>query len=136
MTWKDIPGFEGRYQANPDGRIRTLAWRCNLTPVKRRRKPPQIRELKPSLGDDYPRVQLGAGNHRHVHELILLTFVGPRPPGFECNHDNGIKADNRLANLAWVTPSENQAHAWKTGLHGEKSLQAVKKNLSFAARGL
>lgn len=50
-----------------------------------------------------------------VSRLVLLTFAGPAP-GKEANHINGIKSDNRLSNLEWVTGDENQAHAVKFGL--------------------
>ena len=52
-------------------------------------------------------VALGRGNSRCVHELVLLAFVGAKPPKHECRHLNGDPADNRLENLAWGTRSEN-----------------------------
>lgn len=51
------------------------------------------------------------------HRLLLQTFK-PRD-GFEslyANHINGIKGDDRLDNLEWVTPKENVEHAGLTGL--------------------
>ena len=53
---------------------------------------------------------------RLIHRLVLLTFIGKCPKGYECNHKNGIKTDNRLENLEWVTSSENHIHAYKIGL--------------------
>lgn len=49
-----------------------------------------------------------------VHRLMLLAFVGPSE--MHCNHKNGIKADNRLENLEYVTRSENTKHAIDMGL--------------------
>lgn len=51
-----------------------------------------------------------------IHYLVMITYVGPRPEGYEINHKNGIKWDNRLENLEYVTPSENILHAYRTGL--------------------
>ena len=51
-----------------------------------------------------------------VHLMVLSTFIGSRPPKHECNHKNGIKHDNRLNNLEWVTRSENHRHAFRIGL--------------------
>jgi len=44
-----------------------------------------------------------------------LAFVGPRPEGQQARHLNGIRNDNRLANLCWGTVEENRAD---TVLHG------------------
>jgi hypothetical protein len=51
-----------------------------------------------------------------VHRLILLAFVGPCPPGMEARHVyNPDPRDNRLINLAWGTPKENQADRLRHG---------------------
>ncbi len=54
-------------------------------------------------------------NHR-VHQLVMKAFVGPCPNRHEINHKNGIKSDNRLCNLEYVTRSENIKHAYRLGL--------------------
>ena len=54
-----------------------------------------------------------------VHRLVMLAFVGQSD--LQVNHINGIKADNRLENLEYCTPSENVRHAYTNGLtKGEK----------------
>lgn len=52
----------------------------------------------------------------YVAALVAEAFLGPRPAGFQINHKNGIKTDNRAGNLEYVTPSDNIRHAFRTGL--------------------
>jgi hypothetical protein len=61
-----------------------------------------------------------------VHKMVAAAFIGPRPDGFHINHKNGIKTDNRVENLEYVTPLENTQHAVRCGLniYGEASVHA------------
>lgn len=64
-----------------------------------------------------------------VHRLVLLAF---RPiensDDFEVNHIDGNKENNNLDNLEWCTASENQQHAFRTGL--QKARKGDKSNFS------
>lgn len=53
----------------------------------------------------------------YVHRVVYEAFVGPIPKGYDINHENGIKTDNRVENLTAVSRSENQLHAYRNGLN-------------------
>jgi YesN/AraC family two-component response regulator len=84
--------------------------------------------LKPDLsGDGYPRYTFsfnGKTTRVFAHRIVASLFVdNPFNKPF-VNHKDGNKQNNHYSNLEWVTTSENNAHAYKTGLksqHGEKN---------------
>jgi hypothetical protein len=84
--------------------------------------------------EGYPRVNLWDGEKNHsktVHALLMLTFIGTKPVGTECCHNNGNPKDNRLENLRYDTHSANLADAGKQGrlgMHGEEHHQAKLTN--------
>ena len=101
--WKDIPGFEGRYQASNHGRVRSA--RCVLK--------------QQLLLNGYMGVHLmrdGKRVPRSVHSLVAQTFTPGWFEGAHVNHKDGAKAHNASSNLEWVTRSENMLHACATGL--------------------
>jgi hypothetical protein len=87
-------------------------------------------QLKPGLGRvGYLTVVLCRdGKHvtMNVHRLVLEAFVGPCPEGMEGCHNDGIRTNNRLENLRWDTPKNNQADRVKHGtdFRGERSPSA------------
>ena len=106
--WRDIEGYDGLYQVS------------NLGHVKRFYKatPPRILKASPN-SDGYPFVKLyydGKRKHALIHRLVALAFI-PNPDNKpEVNHVDGIKTDNHVDNLEWVTDTENKRHAFATGL--------------------
>jgi hypothetical protein len=73
-------------------------------------------------GSGYIQIQTGSA-HPAAHRLVWESVHGPIPPKMEINHINGVKTDNRIANLELVTHQENIQHAYDTGLKsnaGEK----------------
>lgn len=54
--------------------------------------------------------------HFTIHRLVARTFIPNINNKTEVNHLNGIKTDNTVSNLEWVTSSENKRHAIDTDL--------------------
>lgn len=50
-----------------------------------------------------------------AHRLIAETFIDNINQKKDVNHKNGIKTDNRVNNLEWVTRAENIRHSWDNG---------------------
>ena len=80
--------------------------------------------LRPQSNGQYYKVTLTLDRSKQqqflLHRIIAECFI-PNPMNKkEVNHINGNKYDNRVENLEWVTPSENQIHSVKTNLrkHG------------------
>lgn len=76
--------------------------------------------LKPMFNRcGYHRVELGEKAYS-VHRLVCLSFI-ENPEGLpDINHKNGIKTDNRLNNLEWISTGDNQKHAYSFGLRDGK----------------
>ena len=108
--WRFAPGHFGTYEVSNFGRIR------RSTPG---RGACMGRVLNPYFDKKgYCRVSINRKKIKKttsVHRLVLETFLG-NDPKKQTNHKNGIKTDNRLENLEWVTGEQNLAHALKNGL--------------------
>ncbi|WP_257139502.1 HNH endonuclease [Streptomyces sp. or20] len=65
--------------------------------------------------------------NRSIHRLVLRAFAdAPGDSGIVGAHLNGDPRDNRLANLRWVSQSENLSHRKEHGteLLGERNGRA------------
>jgi hypothetical protein len=124
--WLPVVGYEGYYEVSDLGRVRSLdRWieaRNRWGTTTRYFKPGRV--LRPGVDKDpahaYEHVILcanGTQTLRHVHHLVLETFVGPRPAGLVACHGPAGNRDNSLQNLRWDSMSENQHDRVRDGNH-------------------
>lgn len=62
-----------------------------------------------------------------VHRLVAFAFIDNPDSLSDVNHKNGIKGDNHVGNLEWMSRKDNLLHAMRTGLHAnpEKAVCGV-----------
>ena len=72
----------------------------------------------------------GDGESFMVHRLVMAAFVGQCPEGYQVNHIDGGKTNNRLENLEYVTPVENIEHARRSGLMLQRGEDSSRSKLT------
>ena len=55
-----------------------------------------------------------------IHKLVAKHFIPNIDNKPFINHIDGIKTNNNVSNLEWVTPIDNTRHGWDTGLNKNK----------------
>jgi len=139
--WKDIPGYEGKYQASNMGRVKSMD-RYIVRPHPKSKVPTEyhIREriLKLTVGaHGYFVVGLGKENIQKVHVIVADTFLGRRPSGKVIRHLDGNRQNNSIANLCYGTQSENQMDRYSYGgKMGKLSPSDVKEIRGLLGEGI
>ena len=128
--WKDIKGYEGRYQVSNMGRVKSLD-RTFINKIGRKQ---HTKERILKLGTDkdgYLRVALckGSGNGKlfFVHRLVCEAFHENTENKPCVNHIDEDKTNNTASNLEWCTVKENCNHGTRNARVGEAVAKALSK---------
>ena len=133
--WKDIPGYEGLYQASNTGYIRSVEgkttsnsryavrkWSSRILKPKKRMRTNGMYDHRVELWKD--------GTHKSllVARLVAMTWCEGYKEGLTVNHIDGNPLNNVVANLEWVTRSENIQKGYETGLYDNARKKCVLKD--------
>lgn len=107
--WKDVEGYEGKYQISNYGRILALNFK--------RTKLPKLKAQVISNGYFYVMLSKNSiAKNCSVHRLVAKHFLQSWDNKLEVNHIDGNKLNNHISNLEMVTALENTRHARLIGL--------------------
>jgi hypothetical protein len=144
--WKDIKGFEGLYQVSSFGRVKSLTRKVKSGNNALKPIPEVILKFKINK-DGYCVIRPSKdGKHydKFVHRVVAEAFILNPENKPHVNHKWGNKKDNRAVALEWNTQSENELHAFRTGLkegrkgsqhHGAKLNESQVKEIKSLYKG-
>lgn len=105
--WRDIPGYEGKYQVSNTGEVKSLNYNSSG-------KSKLLKQIADKKG--YNRVGLcknGKRKYYFVHRLVAMTFI-PNPDNLPIiNHKDEDKINNNVNNLEWCTYEYNNNYGTK-----------------------
>lgn len=119
-VWKDVAGFEGKYQVSNHGRVRNIKF------IGHPRSAKQERILTPKVDRyGYLTVHLSNGKddfHPTLHRLVAIAFLENPLCLPQVNHKDENKRNNHANNLEWCTNIYNTQYGT-----GQKRAHDAKK---------
>ena len=117
-VWKDIPGFEGKYQVNTEGSV------ARMLPSGKRRL---LKASRRSSKDKKYYVYLYLNGKRHQISLLHIvsrTFLGPAPKGYVAYYKNECASESHINNIGYMSRKEYNR---KIGKKGKRSVCKIDK---------
>lgn len=122
-VWKPVKGYEGIYEVSNIGRVKSCERIVTRSNGRKINFPEKI--MKPSINHKgYEVIDLRKNGKREcgfVHRLVGKAFIKNPDNKKQINHKNGVKRDNNVDNLEWVTNKENVIHAYKNNLNNNRN---------------
>ena len=105
--WRDIPGYDGMYQVNYFGEVRSWLWRGNI----RARKPRLLTAFTvkgPSKRKTFVKLRSPDGTSKRVPVVQIMAdvWLGGTPEGMDRIHIDGACGNNCANNIKFVPHRE------------------------------
>jgi hypothetical protein len=127
-VFKDIPGYEGLYQASNFGNVMSLNYkRTGIAKL-----------LTPIISNKYYIIKISNVKSKtyKVHQLVAMAFLGHKPCGYKLvvNHVDHNKLNNHVDNLEIVTTRQNNSWLKKQGTSKYTGVYWNKENKKYMAK--
>ena len=128
--WRSVVGYEGVYEVSSLGNVRRVG---------------KSKLMKQHWQKGYARILVSKDNVKDtifVHRWVAEAFLGIPEQRMFVNHINGVKDDNRVENLEWVTSAENEIHSRRVlgktsnNINGNKFLTSLSDHQVMEIRAL
>ncbi len=112
--WKNIQGYEGKYQVSSFGNVRSLDRIIEYGDISKGQYHSRKGQLlTPTNSNGYLTVGL-SGKTFTVHSLVANAFLNKSANNLIINHIDCNKSNNFYKNLEWITQKENIQNSIKT----------------------
>ncbi len=99
--WKDIPGYDGKYQADTEGNVRRVyrSGKTRKMTAYHKKMNGSQRLVVKLTKEDRPKEEI-------LMQIMARTFLGEPPEGCVAYHLNGCQGDNNIQNIAYIPRKE------------------------------
>ena len=100
-SWRDIPGYGGKYQVDMNGVVRRI-----YKSGKTRQMTPYHKKMRGSQRLVVKLTKDGKPKEEILMQLVARAFLGSPPPGYVPQHKNGCQSDNYIQNIEYISRRE------------------------------